>query len=150
MKRNALLSTICSLALIGCATYTGIKPIYPPGHRFGGIPKTVDSLTPTLRWEPSPEPNATYDLIIYESIGEYSFWKSETRGVPGQEAYYREGLQETVHEIEEPLKPDTEYQWSVRVRRGTKVSDWSLYHINGNYNLHFIFRTPEKPEDAHR
>ena len=121
MKRNVLLSTICSLALIGCASYTGIKPIYPEVGNPGWPPKVVDSLTPTFRWEPSPEPDATYDLIVYDS-GPYSFLEHKIRA-PGREVYYREGLQETVHEIEKPLKPDNAYHWSVRARRGQKVSD---------------------------
>jgi hypothetical protein len=147
MKRSVLLSTICSLALIGCSkSYTNLKPISPE-LAYRGLTE-VDSLTPTFRWEPSPEPDATYDFIIYEGP-EYSPW-TYTLQAPGKEVYYREGLQETVHKIEEPLRPNREHQWSVRVRRGTKVSHWSLWSdLRGN-NLHFIFQTPEEPEDAHK
>lgn len=148
MKRSVLFSALCLLVLIGCTKYRGIKPLHPDVGNPNYITR-VDSLTPTFRWEPWSDPNVTYDLIVYEGITEYSFWKGTRRAVGG-EVYYREALQETVHEIEEPLKPDTEYHWSLRIRRGHQVSDWSRYDfIAYGYratNYLFIFKTP-KEED---
>lgn len=153
MKRWVWLLTIYSLVLVGCTTFQGIKPISPEVSVPGAL-KRADSLQPTFRWEPSSEANVTYDLVVYEgiTIKEESFPYSIRHAV-GREVYYREGLKEPEHRIEEPLKPDTEYYWSVRLRRGAQVSSWALYDrtvfIPGiSYskvrNYPFMFKTPQK------
>ena len=137
------------LALLGCTTYSGVKPIYPDV----GNPKwptLVDGLQPTFQWEARPDAES-YDFIIYEGIKIQS--GLATKRAVGREVYYREGLQGTKHQLEEPLKPASDYYWSVRVRRGSYVSPWSLYnyelflgtaYMKGT-NLPFIFQTPEAP-----
>jgi hypothetical protein len=146
MKQNLWISTIFLIVLVGCTTYKGIKPIYPEvGHP--NMPKVVDSLQPTFQWEPLPERGATYDFIVYECIKEEDFLKGPRRAL-GREVYYREGLNETKHKIEEPLKPDSEYFWSVRLRHGQYASSWSLYDydffwellIFGGKTFHFCSR----------
>lgn len=148
MKRTVCILTICLLLLIGCTSFSGIKPYYP---KVGdpNYPTKVDSLQPTFKWKSSPGAEA-YDFIIYECIVTKDIWETTMRTV-GREVYYREGLKETQHSIEEPLKPKCEYYWSVRIRQGQKVSDWSLYNyylymgvadVSGN-NLPFSFQTPE-------
>lgn len=145
MRINFLMLIVVSLILLGCTSFHEIKPIYP-GVANPNRPKGVDSLQPTLRWEPSPEPDVTYDLIIYKGVKVRSIWSE------GREVYYRQGLKEPEHKIEEPLKPDTVYYWSIRTRRGEKVSEWAGYdyfiwsqfgsmRMNNN---HFIFKTPKK------
>jgi hypothetical protein len=148
MKRNLWILMLCLVVLAGCATYKGIKPIYPEvGHP--NMPKVVDSLQPTFRWEPVPERGATYDFIVYECIKDDDFWKGPRRAV-GREIYYREGLNQTEHKIEESLKPNREYFWSVRLRHGQFAQSWSLYNyelfLGTAYmhakNLPFLFETP--------
>jgi hypothetical protein len=150
MKHCAIMTVIFAFLLLGCTSFKGIKPIYPKVGNPNS-PKAVDSLTPTFKWEPSKEPGVTYDFVIYEGIKEESFWKGTKRAM-GRRVYYREGLTETEHTIREPLKPDTEYYWSVRTRNGDKVSEWSLYDYTlflGTAYMHagnapFMFKTPKE------
>lgn len=89
-------------------------------------------------------------MIIYEGLVTKSF--SEVKRIVGETVYYCEGLQGTEHQVIQPLKPDTEYYWSVRVRRGAQVSDWSRYNYfvflglgyQEGRNLLFRFRTPKQ------
>ena len=80
----------------------GLLPVSPaPGAQ-------VDSLTPTLQWEPFPErgdPHVTevvYDLRVLES--------------GGAQVYSREGLPECSHRLQQALVPGRVYYWTVRVR----------------------------------
>lgn len=148
---NQVRSVLFLLAFIlaGCTSFHGLKPLYPdPGHPSS--PKKVESLQPTFRWQASSTQGVTYDLIIYEGI-KVSDWKGTKRSV-GREVYYREGLTGTEHRMEEPLKPKSEYYWSIRARNGDKVTAWSLYDytlfLGTAYvkatNQPFIFQTPDK------
>ncbi len=138
------------LALVACSTVTihGVTPISPePGiSGWTARPTAVESLQPTFRWEPVGERDARYDFVIYES---HSVFKAV-----GREVYYREGLTEPEHTLEVPLQPNREYYWSVRVRRGEEVSEWSRFDytkVPGGYSMRqeeeyplFWFRTPRK------
>lgn len=139
---------LASLALFGCTGFKGVKPIYP-GVGNPKYPTVVDSLAPTFEWQAQPDAES-YDFIIYEGIKTGgTFWEPAKRAV-GREIYYREALQSTKHQVEEPLKPDMEYYWSVRSRRGSQISPWSLYDydlfLGAAYtyarNQPFIFKTP--------
>lgn len=154
MKRNIwmlAIPIIYLLVVVGCTSFRGLKPIYPEVGNPNS-PKTVDSLQPTFQWEPSSEPDITYDFVIYEGIYVPATFTEKAKRSVGREVYYREGLVAPEHRIEESLKPDTEYYWSVRMRRGEKVSAWSLYDydlfLGAAYmwarNHPFIFKTPEK------
>ncbi len=81
----------------------------------------VDSLQPTLLWEPFPRPqdheadkegvlkrirNVAYDLKILRALDNY----------PIELIYARQGLPEPSHSIEEPLEPSTKYFWTIRAR----------------------------------
>jgi hypothetical protein len=139
---------LSSLALVGCTTFTGVKPVYPDVGN-PNFPSVVDSLQPTFQWEPRLDADS-YDFAIFESIRTDSLLEGIKRSV-GKQVYYREELRDTKHRLEEPLKPATEYYWSVRVRRGSNVSPWSLYHytlfLGTGYtrasNFPFIFKTPK-------
>lgn len=128
------------------ASVSGLKPISPTQY-YSVTDKAlefaeVQSLQPTLSWEPfpgrhewplsplQPEPfvsvnpsrvsNVTYDLII---------WNLDA-GNATDVIYERQGVPETCHTLEEPLAPSTQYYWSVRPRfeldGQTRVSAWSL------------------------
>ena len=150
MKRRICAFIISAFVLIGCTSFSGVKPLYPKVSN-PNYPTTVENLQPTFRWEPLPESDVTYDFIIYEGIKEESFLKGVKRAV-GREIYYRERLKETEHKIEEPLKPGAEYYWSVRMRKGQNVSKWSLYDytlfLGTAYmkasNYPFLFKTPKE------
>jgi len=154
MKRNICLFVMSAFVLIGCATsFSGLEPLYPKaGHPK--FPTTIESLQPTFRWKPLPESDVTYDFVIYQciiSVVKFRGGEGVTRTV-GPEIYYREGLKEAEHKIEESLKPDGEYYWSVRKRIGQNVSGWSLYNytlvlptgVQQATNLPFLFKTPKE------
>ena len=153
MKRIICILMISGLVFIGCVRFTGVKPIYPEVGYHNTIPSRVESLQPTFRWEPSSGA-VTYDFIIYEAIDKGSFWKRIQLSV-GPEIYYREGLKEQEHRIEEPLKPRTKYYWSVRIRKEQEVFNWSVYDVRATFNIPFwnvakgyhypfLFDTPER------
>ncbi len=125
MKRWRLILALTLMGVVGCATPHVIIPIYP---KVGNpnFPTGVDSLQPTLKWQPVDSGNVTYDLVIYEVIKTSSALQG-TKKALGREVYYRKGLTGTEHRLEEPLKPDSEYFWSVRVRKGDTVSKWATY-----------------------
>ncbi|MDT8421620.1 MAG: hypothetical protein RQ754_14430 [Desulfuromonadales bacterium] len=144
-----MLLAICLVAS-GCTSFSGLKPVYPDVGN-PNMPKQIDSLQPTFKWEASAGSDATYDLIVYEGIKIESFWEGVKRSV-GKEIYYKEGLGITEHMIEKPLEPAREYYWTVRTRHGNNVSDWAKYDytlfLGTAYlkagNQPFIFRTPSQ------
>ncbi len=136
------------LALMACTTTTthGITPISPRAGMsyWTHQPPVVETVQPTFRWEPVAESNARYDFVIFESY--------DYKAVVGRKVYYKEGLQEPEHTLEVSLQPDRKYYWSVRVRRGEEVSDWSRFDYwhrmtcGRSYEefAFFRFRTPSK------
>ena len=146
MKRWICILTIGLLGISGCWSHSGLKPIYPQAMTS---PVVVDSVQPTLRWKSASESNVTYDVIIYDVI-KTQVTATKPRAT-WKVVYYREGIKESEHKIEDPLNPNTEYFWSVRFRSGEKVSDWSTwsysFYVYGQMieekNVPFIFKTPE-------
>ena len=133
------------LVVTACATHRGIVPIQPEVGHYS--PTVVESLNPNFRWQPLAESETLYDFAIFEV---------RSSGQAGQSVYYREGLKQPEHKIEETLKPNTDYYWSVRTRRGATVGEWATYdhkllvpipfgfYYQGQGNLLFPFKTPEK------
>jgi hypothetical protein len=81
----------------------------------------VESLRPTLRWEPLPRPrdetpanrgviarlsDVTYDLKVWEA----------SHGYPERLVYDRGGLRAPEHRLEQDLDPDSRYFWTFRAR----------------------------------
>jgi hypothetical protein len=150
---------------MGCEStpYSGLKPVAPPA--FPSIPSawsekcyapTVPSLQPTLEWASFPDSSlvsrvsqVTYDLKL---------WRAATHR-PDELIYERTGLSSNSHQIEIPLKPKTEYVWTVRARfrldNRSRVSQWA-HLLSGtqcaspNFHdsifapfLYFPFKTPQ-------
>ena len=145
-----LAAALILVAIAGCTQFSGVKPVYPSvGNPHS--PPVVDSLQPTLSWEPM-RGVTSYDLIIYQGVKTESFARGTKRSV-GPEVYYRQGLTGTSHKVEITLKPSQEYYWSVRGRDGNKVTRWSLYDYSlllglGYVSFHnqpFLFVTPAAP-----
>lgn len=87
-------------------------------------PDRVDSVTPTLRWEPFIGQEVTYDLKIWES-------KPGSRTQIGGIIYSKEGITKNAHTIQTNLNSSTIYTWSVRAKfldagKGC-VTEWSKY-----------------------
>jgi len=154
MKRWIFILTIVLLGLSACTTFHGVTVISPKvGHP--NAPTKVESLQPILKWKPSSQMDVTYDVIIYEGIATregFDIVRAWPKRAMGKEVYYREGFKETEHKVEDLLKSDNEYYWSVRVRQGEQVSEWSRYdyllfggvaYVKGD-NLLFMFKTPKK------
>jgi hypothetical protein len=126
-----------------CSTHQGIIPLQPEVGHYS--PVVVDSLYPTFRWQPLSEAEVLYDLAIFEV---------QTSGQPGRSAYYREGLKQAEHKLDQALKANTDYYWTVRTRQGTTVGDWANYdhkllvpipfgfYYQGSGNRLFPFKTP--------
>jgi hypothetical protein len=129
------------LFLAGCThqlSVHGLKPLYPEVR--GNLATNaiayveVDSLQPTLKWEPFPRPRdledprlqdgrlarVTYDLRIWLA--------AEDR--PTDLVYARDGLTEPAHRLESPLQPGTRYFWTVRaafeLNGQPRVIEWGV------------------------
>jgi len=124
---------IVFMSIPGCISYYILKPVHPGVGNPNKNPHRVDSLQPTLSWEASPDTAISYDLIIFEGIKDVSFWKGVKRNI-GEQVYYREGIPANSHTIEKVLKPNTEYYWSIRIRKGSEVTQWANY----DYTLYLV------------
>jgi len=117
---NVIFFACVGIFLAGCVSWhSGIAPLYPPGEKIIPAPK-VDSLTPTLKWEPirldkasNKITNIRYDIVIYT-----------TTGFPPKNivAYKKDEISETSHMVATQLKPSTQYFWRIRAK----------YKQNGN------------------
>jgi hypothetical protein len=87
-------------------------------------------------------------MIIYDVITAKP--PADPKRATGKVVYYREGIKEPQHKIEDPLNPNTEYFWSVRFRSSENVSAWSTwsysFYASGvsvvAKNVPFMFKTP--------
>lgn len=138
--RRLVFVSIVVVALSGCAppvSVYGLRPDYPKPKLDGALRAAfveVDTLQPTLRWEPFPDADdrkddrdgtlnrireVTYDLKILRAERDY----------PAQVLYARSGLPEPSHTVDTPLPPSAKYFWTVRARftlEGvTRVTPWS-------------------------
>jgi hypothetical protein len=144
-----------------------LQPIYPEYRgegSFGGGLKypEVDSLQPTLEWEPFPREKdingdkngmlnrideITYDLKI---------WK-EQDFVQNEPLYTRQGIGSPKHKIEVLLEPSKKYYWTFRARFRLddqyRVTKWAHSRLpsGGECNLNYIpatnyyrFKTPSE------
>ena len=102
--------------------YKGVTPISPKVTQ-SGFP-IIESFTPEFRWKPCPKQGISYDFVLYEAAT-YSFDQAIPRYMRGRLAAYEEGLAEARWQPDMPLKPDTRYFWSARMREGDTVSHWS-------------------------
>lgn len=133
------------LLLSSCTTiqYHGIEPISPKPGWIPFKPSSVDSLQPTFLWNCVDPGEIKYDIIIYKGAIKYvgDYLTSPSYYVPGAEVYYREGIQNCSHHIEQRLERDTVYVWSVRTHSDIKVEAWSTYDFQQGFLPGRIFRT---------
>jgi len=152
------LLAMASLVVEGCGiktTVSGFAPVYPaqtwsmqavPGADAQDILDwvKVDSLQPTLRWEPFPGTTEAYpgaevkpfvvvdQNLISDITYDLKIW-AVSKGAPGEVVYEREGIVGPSHRLETPLQPKTKYDWSVRARfkldGKTRVTEWSLSQL---------------------
>jgi len=135
-----ILCLLALLALSACGVpHAGLMAEYPTRERDGCMLfskfKTVETLTPTLRWQTigqvlmeGNERNinrADLTDISYE----LRIWETET-GYSGRLVYSRLGIATPYHTLEEPMKSDVRYLWTVRahfkVDGKERVSEWGM------------------------
>jgi hypothetical protein len=139
------------LYLSGCSItppISGFRPIYPKLTYSSTKPMLnwtlVDSLQPTLKWQSFPGEHQKFlgaELVTFvdPSIGEINDIKYDLKIwtvrelEPAVIEYEIEGIKSPSHTLERPLKPNTEYYWSVRTRFKVngqpRLSEWSLSQI---------------------
>lgn len=90
-----------------------------PGEFLVMAQSRVDSLRPTMSWEPFSGSNVTYDLRI---------WRAGRLG-PDALVYSRTNLDQASHKLETALEPSTLYYWSVRAhfseQGSERITEWS-------------------------
>jgi hypothetical protein len=141
-----LVPLVC-LSLAACVApldVAGLRPLSPEPYNLA--PK-MDSLQPTLRWEPFPRPTdlqadragwvsrvrrVTYDLRIWRGVrDQYGYLEV----YPAELVYSRSALAATEHLVEVPLASDTQYLWSVRARFDldgqSRVTPWGVLLLPG-------------------
>lgn len=129
--------TICSGHWgIACTDhYKGVTPKNPVSIT-ATFPK-VNTRTPELRWAGSSDPEISYDLVVHEALA-YSKAGS-FRYIHGPKVIYEMGLKEPRYQIAADLKPGNKYFWTIRLRRGNVVSDWSSAQDRSFFFLGFVY-----------
>jgi hypothetical protein len=150
---NSILAACIAGLLSGCTSIgetSGIKPSSPPYWYsfYSGVPE-VDSLTPTLKWEPLETENIDgdltdirYDVDIFTVSG--LLFQDETVD------YHKEDIVETSLVVESPLQPDKRYFWRIRAKykqNGREVTgDWNSRSDLRTGVSPYFFDTPKNPE----
>ncbi len=148
--RKIMLTIIIFAFLSGCvfitnrAGFKAVSPALDPISPFKG-PAKVDSTQPTFSWKGPETSPGTYDLILYKGI--HGGRPSINLYSPGEEVYYKEGIEGPSHMVEIILDPQTIYVWAVRERTGETKGRWSLFNYwaidgSGGKNLWWAFITP--------
>ena len=127
--------------------FQGVTPI-APDVSTSGFP-LADTLTPEFRWKGCPRSDVSYDLILYEAAAYTYGGRMVPSYTRGHMVAYAEDLKEPRWQPETPLKPDTRYIWSVRLRDGDTISGWStqshstflLVYMSAGYGQWFQFKT---------
>ena len=111
--------------------YQGITPLTPSMATNQFI--QTDSLTPVFNWEAAKNKDVSYDLVIYD-VARYSPPGAvKVMKMKGRMIHYEENISEPGFKLKTPLKENTKYYWSVRLRDGDVVSRWSTYSHFGFY-----------------
>jgi hypothetical protein len=133
----------------------GLSPIYP-GMNYGYINRyrTIDTLSPELKWKDVKGPNQAYDLTIWEtpyrSIDDIKKKANQIDSSWGIIIYSTNNIPVNYLQLPIRLEPNTYYNWSVRVREGEQVKRWSSFSqevVYGDFqeihnNTPFGFKTP--------
>lgn len=116
--------------------------------------RTIDKLMPELKWKDLKKTNETYDVCVWETpyrstedIEKKAEQGQTSWGIP---VYSTNNIATNCFQIPIRLKPDTYYNWSVRIRDGEKVGRWSSFSqskavlsVMTEYdNTPFGFKTP--------
>ncbi|MDH3989793.1 MAG: hypothetical protein OEV34_11720 [Gammaproteobacteria bacterium] len=127
--------------------FIGVTPISPEVSQ-SGFP-AEDTLRPEFRWKGCPRSDVSYDLIVYEAASYSIGGALVPLYMRGNVVVYEEDLTDTYWQPKIPLKPDTRFIWSVRLRDGDTVSAWStqshstflLVYASSGWGQWFQFKT---------
>lgn len=135
--------------------HAGISPIYPTmNYGFFDRYRTINTLSPELKWKDLKKPNETYDVGIWEtpyrSIEDIKRKADQAHTDWGIPVYATNNIATNYFQIPIRLKPDTYYNWSVRIRDGEKVGTWSSFiqqkavfsAVYTHSDVPFGFKTP--------
>lgn len=157
-----------ALLFIGCAAprsynFWGVGGLYPinPGMNYGYFSRyrTIDTLSPELKWHDVKKPNETYDVGIWEtpyrSIDDIKKKANQVDTSWGILVYWTNNIPTNCYQLPIRLEPNTYYNWSVRVHDGEKVKRWSSFSQEIVYgelqeahnNTPFGFKTPPQKID---
>lgn len=81
---------------------------------------------------PSTNSGVTYDLVVYEMV---RFMYGGLFGpvkMPGHRVVYRENISGNSFVFDQALNPNATYYWSVRLRKGDRVTNWSRHKISSS------------------
>lgn len=155
---------LCSTGLTACGkpSVVGLHPEYPPVVRKSFSLRadfvTVDTLTPTFRWQPlkilSNDQSTEKGVGIIENITyEIRIWRMVPTEL-GKLVYMRRNLTSTMHRLEIPLEPDIRYLWSVRahfeIDGRNRLTEWTMagYPLRNESvpnDSCLRFQTPQSP-----
>jgi hypothetical protein len=127
--------------------FNGVTPVTPDCKKTG-FPM-IETLQPTFTWQASSRDDVTYDLVLYEAARYSLSGMVGDSYMRGRRVAYIEDLDQASWAPETPLRHDTRYFWSVRMRDGDTVSGWStqshftfmLVAWSSGYGNWFQFRT---------
>jgi hypothetical protein len=102
--------------------YQGVQAVLPEGA-YEGFPRQA-TRTPLFEWKPSQAEGVAYDLAIYDAFLPESVLEGRRHERAGL-VHYAEGLAEPRLQLDAPLAPGRKYMWSVRLRKGDVVSNWT-------------------------
>jgi len=145
---------VAMLFLAGCvAWHSGVRPIEPEGRKPPATTPTVDSLKPTLSWEPSDlEKSKKVEYLRYQVV----VFKLEEGFSLKTIIVYEKEISGTSHTLETALEPNTRYYWRIRPiykKDGQEITgDWNGFSyiylapfMSGwAFGAPYFFSTPEK------
>jgi hypothetical protein len=137
--------------------HSGISPISPEmGYSFMNRYQTVNDLTPELKWKDLKKGAQTYDVGIWEmpyrSQDDVEKKSEQVESSWGTVVLVVTNVPVNSYQVVAALKPETYYNWSVRIRDGDEVRKWSSFSqqravLNVVYthsDVPFGFKTPAK------
>lgn len=136
----SILAGMLAAGATGCGkpALVGLTPEYPEVRKkwYSLVAEfvEVDSLTPTFRWQPldialvtplHPMEHAHVAHVRYE----LRIWQTVIKST-GKLVYVQDRLAANEHRITRPLRPGTQYYWSIRahfeVNGERRITEWTL------------------------
>jgi hypothetical protein len=144
-----------SYGTYGTFFHSGISPIQPVmGYGFTDRYQTTGTLTPELKWKDLKTTNQTYEVAIWEtpyrSVEDVKKKGDQFHSSWGTLVFSTNNLATNSYQVAISLKPDTYYNWSVRIHEADKVGRWSSFEqqravlsvMYTHSDIPFAFKTP--------